>query len=221
MEFLGSEKTETYVADNLINTIVCDDDNFTGDVYIEGHRFINDGADLEFVVQTIPATGQTPASLTTALGRMTRMANASGQTIATSKKVYGYQSTAGQTDGVPGDATKVHCIMSAAENRSLKAATAISYNDYYVLFDIYGRVNKKTQGGGIIRAKTRTLGNSFQTIFKEGTNTLGQGAQRNSPGGMYIDIIRPNSDILITGADMDATVAVAGGFHGVLLSVVG
>jgi len=210
MEFLGSETSETYATGNDIDGLVFDD-TFTGAVTIEGHTI--SGSDLTFVSQTINATSTTKATLTTPLYRATRIFNASGTNMPANSKGYVYASSGvSLIDGVPQTASSVKIIMSAAEQQSLKAATSLSSQDYAFVTEIYASINKKTQGGAVIRFKVRDSGGVFRTVFKRGINSLGP--DLNFKVRPY-KIIPKNADIIIT-AEADSAAAVSGGFNSIL-----
>jgi len=65
---------ETYVAADLINSIISTDNADTQEVYIEGHT-IDGSGNFTFVTQLVTLTGQTVAALSTPLARVSRMYN--------------------------------------------------------------------------------------------------------------------------------------------------
>lgn len=214
MEFQGSETSETYVETNAIDQIVTDDADFDGDVYVEGHYF--SGGDKVFHTQTVTANGETAVNLTQSLGRITRMRNASGTSLANSAKIYGFASSGVTvTNGVPQTDSAVKIICSAAENSSLKCATAISGTQYFLITRLTGGMNKKTQGGGILRLKVREDGGVFRTLFKAGVNSLGPNLNENLAD---IIIVPPNADVIMTG-EADSAAGMWGRFSGFLCRI--
>lgn len=224
MELAGSEVAETYVATNAIDSLICTDNAFTGDIYIEGHTI--SGSDLTFVTQTVTASGQTRVAFGTALARVTRMECADTTTFATpsTDKVYAYENGT-DTGGVPDDATTVHCILSASERQSKKASTAISSVDYCIVTRIYADMNKKTAALADIRFKVRELGSGtgrrpggFKTKLIRTLNTNGTGSF-DFVALPYL-IIPKNTDIIITGLASTTAVSISAGFDAALASVV-
>ena len=174
MELAGSEIAETYVSTNIIDTISSDDGDNTQAVKIEGHTIDGNG-NLTFVVQSATLNGQNKVTLGTPLARATRIYNNSGTVLAANSKVYVYEDSA-ITTGTPDDDTKVHLIMSAGEEQSLKAATAFSKVDYGLVTSIYGGVNKKTSALVDIRLKIREKNGVFRTQFLDTVNSAGSGS---------------------------------------------
>lgn len=210
-EFLSPEKAETFVSGNDIDGIVCDD-TFTGDVYVEGFTVADNS--LTLVTQTVTMTSEVKAVLDTPLHRCTRLKNASGTDLPANSKVYAYASAGvSLSGGIPQTASSVKCIMSAAENQSLKCATSVSGTKYWFLILMAGGVNKKTQGGTVIRLKVRERGGVFQTKYKIGSNSLGAAVDEPFPG---IQIIRPNSDVIMTAEADSVSTPIQGTLFGFL-----
>lgn len=224
MEFEGTETSETYVSSNAIDSLICTDNAFAGDIYIEGHTI--SGTDLTFASQTVTASGQTRVAFGTALARVTRMECADADTFAapSTDKVYAYENSAA-TSGVPDDDTKTHCIMSANERQSKKASTAISSVDYALVTRIYADMNKKTSALADVRFKVRELGSGtgrrpggFKTKLIRTLNTSGSGAFIFEPVPYLI--VPKNSDVLMTGLASTTAVSISAGFDSVLASVI-
>lgn len=224
MELAGAETSETYVGTNAIDSLSCTDDNFTGDIYIEGHTI--SGGELTFVTQTVTATGQTRAPLGTALSRATRVECTDTSAFATpsTDKIYVFENGA-LTSGVPNDSASVHVIMSAFERQSKKASTAISINDYCIITKIYADINKKTSALADIRFKIRELGSGtgrrpggFKTKLIRTLNTGGQSSFSFEPQP-YI-IVPKNSDVIMTGLASTTAVSISAGFDSYLASII-
>jgi hypothetical protein len=214
MEFLGSEVSETFATGNTIDKLVTDDAGFTGDVYVEGHTLV--GGNKVFMSQTLTMTGQTAATLSTPLHRITRLQNVSGSNLASAKKIYGFESSGVTvTSGVPQTNSAVHIILSAAEEQSLKAATSVSGTQYFICTNIDGAMNKKTQGGAVIRFKVRESSSVFQTKYKRGVNSLGPDLDKSFAIPL---IITPNSDIVMT-AEADSSAPVQSSFSGYFATI--
>jgi hypothetical protein len=218
MELGGSETEETYLATNAIDSLVCTDGSFTGNIYIEGHSI--SGGLLTFQTQTVAANGQTRVPLTIALARASRMECADTGTFSTpaDDKVYVYENTS-LSSGVPSDATKIHLIMSAFERQSKKASTALSSTDYAAVTKIYADVNKKTSATCDIRFRIRqlTAGGGFKTKLIRTLSTDGSNHFEFEPRPFII--IPKNSDVIMTGLASTTGVSVSAGFNSLLLQV--
>lgn len=224
MELAGSEVAETYVETNAIDSISCTDDNFTGNIYIEGHTI--SGGLLTFVSQTVAVTGQTRAALTTPLARATRAECADTSTFATpaTDKVYIFENGT-LSAGVPQTASAVHLIMSANERQTKKASTAISNSDYAIVTKIYADINKKTSALADVRFKVRELTSGqgrrpggFKTKLIRTLNTSAQGNLVFNPVPYLI--VPKNSDVIMTGVASTTAVSISAGFDSFLASVV-
>ncbi len=226
MELAGSETEETYVSTNAIDSLVCTDASFTGDIRIEGHYVDGDG-NYVFSVQTVTANGQTRVALDQNLARCTRINTADETTFSTpaSDKVYVFQNGA-TTNGIPDTASEVHCIMSANERSSKKASTTISWRDYAIVTNVYADVNKKQSATVDIRLKIRENGSGqgrnpggFRTNIVRSVSTTGSGGFVYEPKP-YI-IIPKSSDVLLSATASTTGVSVSAGFGSVLASVKG
>lgn len=136
----ATQRHETYVSDNLIDSISSADGGDTGEVYIEGHTVDSEGR-FTFATQTVTLAGQTRVALT-GLARVSRCVNRSASDWT--GPVYIYENSA-ITDGVPDDATKTHLVVAAGRNQSQKAATTLSDLDFGLI--TRGTV-KVVRGGG-------------------------------------------------------------------------
>lgn len=189
---MAGETGETYSTTNDIDGIVLDD--------------------------TFAGTSTTKATLSTPLYRATRAYVSSGDAMPAASKAYIYASAGvSLTDGVPQTASAVKLIVSAAEHQSLKASTSLSSVDYAFVTEIYASINKKTQGGAVIRFKVRQSGGVFRTLFKRGINSLGPDLAFNLQPHI---IIPKNADIVMTAEADQASTPISGGFNSVLASVV-
>ena len=159
-EFQGSTLRETYATGNTVDSFVCTDNTFTGNVYWEGHTI--SGSNLTFVSQTKAANGQTPVTLDTAIARGTRgyIVGATGLATPATDLIYLYDSTeaTGVTSGVPDVASATKLIVNGIENQSQKGGTSLSSTDYWIITRIYAGIDKKTGAQAIIRLRSRTLG---------------------------------------------------------------
>lgn len=193
-----------YATGNDINEIVSNDNSDTQDVVIEGHTL--SGSDLTFVVQTITLTGTTPVTLTTPLYRATRLYNNgttdfAGTITLSDDGITNYL----QTDG--------------ANNQSLRCATSLSSQDYWIVTKATGSVIRNATAVAVdFELHVREFGKVFRNK---------QPFSAHSYGGLAVfdfdpyEIIIPNSDIEMLGtATTNATQANATiqGYLGLVIS---
>lgn len=218
MELLGSETSETYVSTNIIDRFVSDDSGLIGSIYVEGHTIDADGK-AQFSIQTIQANGLTPVALTTPIFRVSRISNQTGTALAASKKGYIYQSTASVTSGVPQDATKTHIIMSAGNDQSFKAATTISDNDYLIITQIYGDVNRKK--GAVVDMRLYIKDIASAVFLPKFERTLAQAGTSSLTWDIHPALVIPrNSDVIITANSDTNAVSFSCGFNGYLAEII-
>lgn len=134
--------TENLLTVNSISRLSTSDASFTGNIFVEGFKFVGD--DLIFVSQTITADGQNKVPLDTDLVVVTHMENAD-ETLFSSLTdlVVIYEDTA-ISGGIPIDDSKVHLLFEALHRQSLRAATAFSSTNYGLITHFYGDLNKST-----------------------------------------------------------------------------
>lgn len=209
MTLPGGVTEETYVSTNAIDTISSSDGGDDQPVVIEGHT-IDGSGNLEFQAQTVTLEGQSKVTLPTPLARVTRIYNAGATNWAGS--VYVYEDGA-ISDGAPTNTSTVHLIGPAAENQSLKASTSISSVDYALITSIYASVNKKTQGGAVIRLRIRNIDGVFRTVYKRGINSLGPDLNYEFDPCL---IVPSNSDVIITAEADASSTPIAAGFNSYL-----
>ena len=214
MLFEGNETQETDLNDNSIDSLVCTDATFTGAVAVEGHYF-QDGVRV-FTVQIVTMNGQTPVPLTTPLGFITRIANASASNLAAdTDRVFGYVSTGTTvTSGVPSPTSKIHILFTGKDNQSRKCATALSNVDYWIVTKIYGGILKKTSSSVDFSLQIKELGGVFRTREQMAVNSLGETfAEVNFDPFL---IVPKNAIIRMEGEASDANVSAIAGIHGYL-----
>lgn len=215
MQLQGSEVAETYPTTNAIDSVVSSDDGDDQQVTIEGHYLDADG-NLVFHIQTATLEGNTEVTLSQPLARATRIYNSDSTEFAGT--VYVYNTTDNTvTAGVPQTDSKIHIVAEAGEQQSLKAATAFSNQDYGLITEIYGAVNKKTAGVVDIRLKVREQGGVFRTQYVSSIATTGQNffSLEFKP---YL-IIPKNADIIMTATSSADNVSVSAGFNAFLAKV--
>lgn len=134
----GDDGNETLPSTNAITVLssssASDDANVT--ITVEGHT-ISAGA-LTFVTQTRTLNGQTDVTLDTALARCTRM-YVSSTTQPAVGNIYAHEGTT-TSAGKPTDTSKIHAVISAGEQQTEKAATAISSTDYWFVLEMQGYI---------------------------------------------------------------------------------
>ena len=202
---------ETYVSTNIITQISSSSGSDTGSVIVEGHTI--SGGVFTFVTQTITLTGQTAKLLTTPLARVTRVVNNGASDLV--GNIYVAQ-TDTLTAGVPDTDAKVHLIVSAGFNNSEKASTTISNSDYYIMTSFYANCLEKTTAFGIIFLEVREAGKTFINKIDIESSTNDSARHEFKP---YL-IVPKNADVRIRISANAAGKDFAGGFEGVLASVV-
>ena len=213
MTALGSETEETFVADNLIDSIVSSSASDVDlDIVIEGHT-VADGV-TTFVVQTATldaSDGTTAVALDTPLFRVTRIYNADTTTKLVGN-IYVYEDDTGRTDA------KTHISIPAGEQKSQKAATTISSSDYWIVTNFSLSVLTTATKYAQARIEVKPTGSSVWLPITQNiscTDTTGTIELLKEP---YI-IVPKNYDVRLAVKTNTSGVAVAGGFSGYLASV--
>ena len=174
---------------NAITTVSSSSASDTGDVVIEGHTIDGNG-DFTFSIQTATLSGQTEVPLVTPLARATRLKNVGTADLVGTAYVYQDDTV---TAGVPDTAAKIHLSASPDDNQSLKCATTISKDDYWVLTGFTASVNEKRSALIDFRLQVREKGGVFRTVFK--TSVTNSSIQ---PPAFASDIIvSSNSDVRV------------------------
>jgi len=208
---------ETYVNDNLIDSISSTNAADTQEIYLECHTVEGTGTDQKFtfMTQTVSLNGQNRVALPTPVARVSRAYNDNGTELVGG--VYVYEDTA-IVAGVPQDSTKVHSHIPQGFQQSFKAATTFSNEDYYIMTGGFGSVSNKQAASVDFYLEVRTAGG----IFRQGA-----AVSASSTGGSWqIDldpciIIPKNADIRVTCETGTQGAVVFGSFKGYLAKVVG
>jgi len=206
---------ETYATDNDIDSISSSNAGDAQSVVIEGHTL--SGSDLTFVVQTATLNGQTPVTLSTPLYRATRVYNDDSTDFA--GDIYVFESGGTVTAGVPQTATDIHLkVLAGDDNQSLKCATSLSSQDYWLLTGAYIGVNRQNTRSVDFRIKVRRFGKVFRTIVPPL-------AASNESGTRFVPfdpviIVRPNSDVRIDATSSGTATGVSAGLQGYLANVI-
>ena len=204
------EDFETYLTDNLIDTVSSDDASNTQDIVIEGQTVDADG-DFTFVVQTATLDGQNKVVLSTPLARVTRSYNNGSIELASSSSYYIYEDTA-ISGGVPTDTSTIHMQVLENSEQSRKAATTISKDDYYLIRSWTCGVRRNTGTPEVdFSLEVRLKGKIFRTqkILSVGNTTI---KVEFEP----FFIIPPNSDIQVLAVSGLTNTSVSSSFDGVL-----
>lgn len=210
MTLPSGEVHETYVASDLINSIISDDAADTEEITIEGHTL--SGTDFTFVTQTKTLTGTTVASLDTALTRISRIYNNNSNELVGNIYV---TETDTYTAGVPDTATKVHLTLEAGEQQSEKASTTMASDEYLIVTSFHGDILEKTSAFVNIDFEMRLFGKVFRHRVSIGT----AGTHANHLFCPYF-IVPKNSDIRLTAAADGVNTDVAGGIQGVIAKII-
>ena len=208
---------ETYVNDNLIDSISSSNVADNEEIYLECHTVEGTGTDQKFtfMTQTINLNGQSRVPLPTPVARVSKAYNNNGTELVGG--VYVYEDTP-LTNGVPQDRTKVHAHIPQGFQQSFKAATTFSDQDYYIITGGFGSVSNKQAASVDFYLEVRTAGK----IFRQGA-----AVSASSTGGSWqIDldpciIIPRNADIRITCETGSQGAVVFGSFKGYLAKVIG
>lgn len=199
---------ETYVSSNTITHISSTSADTVSIVY-EGHT-IDGSGNLTFVSDSVTLQGTTKTALPTPVARATRAYNDSGTALVGT--VYVYEDVAAAS-GVPGTASAVHLMIPAGSQQSFKASTSISSQDYWIITQVGGGVEKKSSAFADINLEIRLKNKVFRERFNYDVNS--------SNGSYMIDlnpaiIVPPNSDIRLTALADTANTAVTGFIAGYL-----
>lgn len=179
---------ETYVNDNLIDTISSSDAGDSGLIVIQGHTITGSGPSATFtaVTQTVILDGQNKVTLDTPLARSDVMSGIiEGTSFAGT--VYLYEDTA-IVGGVPTDTTKIHCSINgpAGDIVSRKSSVTVSDDEYIILTGIDLSVSRSQNAVADFRIEGRRQGEEFRPFF---VYTAGQN------GGTVT--IEPNPALLV------------------------
>lgn len=200
---------ETYSTTNNIDSISSSNDSDTNTMVIEGHT-VDGSGNFTFSIQTVTLSGRTKVTLATPVARVSRVYNNDSTEFLGSVYVY---ETGAISNGVPDTDEAVHLICTPEEQQSLKAATTFSNDDYCIITEVYGAVNKKTAASAVLRLKVREKGGVFRTRLKLAATT--DGAHVRLPRTPYI-IVPPNADVILTAEASGAGTPVAAGFDSYL-----
>lgn len=206
---------ETYQTANTIDSISSDDAGDVGSVVVEGHTIDGVTGDLSFVRQLVTLQGQTKTGLPIPMARANRVFNDGATDFAGTVYVYQDDTVSG---GVPSTTAKIHLQSSGANNQSLKAATSISKDDYWLIKSMYAAVNKKTAAVADFDLQVREKGKVFRTRVQLAASSTG--------GLSFVEfepylIVPANSDVRVHASASASGVAVVSWMNGPLARIIG
>ena len=217
---VGSAATETYLTTNAVTHFSSDVDAADRGlpVYIEG--MTRSGDILTFTVQTVyldASDARTKTALDTPLCDVTRV-----RTAATGN-VYIYEDGA-VTNGEPDDATIIHNVGVAGEGSSLKAATSVASNNYFLVLGLYASIGRASSTNVVdFRFQEAQLGDAIlgdAFVTKLMPWSVGAGTDIRGPlGPKGYHITRPNSRVKVVGQASGGTINAKAGFFGVFLDI--
>lgn len=228
MDFQGDVFNESLLSSNAIDSIVSSSGSDTETIRVEGHTQDANGL-LTFVVQNVTLTGQTPASLTTPLARVTRAYVANGtfaspaSDLVGTVAIYDSSSSSGVGSGVPNTDAAVHAQIrgAAGKNQTEKCATAVSNSDYWLIREAHcasGRTGG-TSSNVDFEIEVRQLGGVWRPVGMEVSmrNTVNP---FESVDLYPLIIVPPNSDVRMVATATVSDTPVAGRIEGVLAQIV-
>lgn len=209
---------ETYLTTNAIDSISSSSAADTSiQIQYEYHTVVGTGVDQVFTfgvsnVTLDASNGQTRVALPTAAARTSRGRVLPGNP-SFAGDIYLYENTA-LTAGVPIDASKIHLKLTAADQKSQKAASTISGSDYYLVDALYCAVSQKTSGTASVQFQIRPPGGNFET-----TVTLGAGQSGTLVQLTPYFIVPKNHDFRFRAIGSTANLEVIAFCNGYLASV--
>ena len=206
---------ETYVNDNLIDSISSSSALDTEVIYLEGHTVTGTGQDQQFtfVTQTVQLNGQTRVALPTPLARASLAFNDNGTPLL--GRVAVYENTA-LTNGIPIDTTKIHLDIPTGLQESFKAATTFSNSDYFVLTGGFGSVSLKQDGAADFYLEVRAPGKVFRQVAAISATNAG-------PWQINLDpavIVPKNYDVRVRAETSANNLVVFCSFQGYLARII-
>lgn len=199
---------------NPIDSISCSTSD-TQKVNIEGHTM--SGGKKYFIVQSKTLQGQTRLDLDTPLNRVTRIEHADESETDLTGEVYCYQNTA-ISSGKPTDTTKIHITLPAGENKTQKASTSLSDQDYWIITSISaGYLTKTGSNTAQVNIQFKEKGGVFKNVAKPLVMATGDSDSRN----FEIPLIgKPNSDIRLVGKSSTTGQSLTGDIFGYLAKII-
>ena len=202
---------ETYVNDNLIDSISSSNANDTEEIYLECHT-VDENGNFTFLTQTVSLNGQNRVALPTPVARVSLAYNNNGTEIQ--GRVAVYENTP-LTNGIPTDVSKIHIDIPLGLQESFKAATTFSNGDYYILTGGFGSVSSKQAGAADFYLEIREKGKVFRQVAAISATSSGPWEVKLDPAV----IIPKNADIRVRAETEDNNLVVFTVFQGYLAKV--
>jgi hypothetical protein len=202
---------ETYVNDNLIDSISSSNVNDTQEILLECHTVDADG-NFTFLTQTVNLNGQTRVALPVPVARVSMAYNNNGTEIQ--GRVAVYENTA-LTGGIPTDTTKIHIDIPLGLQESFKAATTFSNTDYFILTGGFGSVSSKQAGAADFYLELREQGKVFRQVAAISATSSGPWEVKLDPAV----VISKNADVRVRAETEDNNLVVFTVFQGYLAKV--
>lgn len=216
-EMQDSETEETFVAGNTITTVISTStsDDSSDSIIYEYHT-IENGVATFGVSSAVTLNGQTAVTLPTAVARVNRAYNAGTGALAGNIAFYEGGAT---TSGKPDVDSTVHALITAGEQQTQKAATTISNNDYWIIDNVSASVTEKTSAWVECRLETKPIARSYWRPVTQNFAASDASGTVQVVKRPYV-VVPKNYDVRLACRANTAGVSMAGGFHGMLASVV-
>jgi hypothetical protein len=211
MTLPASTYNETFVTDNLINSVVSTNANDTTTITVQGHTVSGTGVNAKFteVTQGVTLNGQTVVPLATPLARCQRaFANAAVALLGTVSFVE--TDTYTGAGGVPDTPAKVHMQIRIGESQTEKTQLTTADNEWLIITGFSATCLEKTATFGSITLERRLPGKIFRPVTTTAASTNYLTEFSPIP---YIEV-EPNSDVRLTATaganDKDFTGTISG-----------
>lgn len=202
---------ETYVDDNLIDSISSSNVNDTQEVFLECHT-VDENGNFTFLTQTVSLNGRNRVALPVPVARVSMAYNNNGTEIQ--GRVAVYENTA-LTNGLPTDTTKIHIDIPLGLQESFKAATTFSNTDYFILTGGFGSVSSKQAGAADFYLELREQGKVFRQVAAISATSSGPWEVKLDPAV----VIPKNADVRVRAETEDNNLVVFTVFQGYLAKV--
>lgn len=202
---------ETYVNDNLIDSISSSNAADTEEIYLECHT-VDENGNFTFLTQTVNLNGQTRVALPVPVARVSMAYNNNGTEIQ--GRVAVYENTA-LTNGIPTDASKIHIDIPLGLQESFKAATTFSNTDYFILTGGFGSVSSKQAGAADFYLELREKDKVFRQVAAISATSSGPWEVKLDPAV----VIPKNADVRVRVETEDNNLVVFTVFQGYLAKV--
>jgi hypothetical protein len=202
---------ETYVNDNLIDSISSSSALDTQEVYLECHS-VDENGDFTFFTQVVTLNGRTRVPLPTPAARVSMAYNNNGTELV--GRVVVYENTT-LNNGIPTDTSKIHIDIPAGLQESFKGATTFSSTDYFVLTGGFGSVSSKQTGAADFFLEIREKGKVFRQVAAISATSSGPWEVKLDPAV----IIPKNADMRVRVETENNNLVVFTVFQGYLAKI--